>query len=86
MVTGPPQSGTSLLMALLDGSREFLVYPDEPSFPIMLKARTGYRDSGHLGRDWLFGTPNPIHLNRIVREFSDYPRGFIPGKARPDSG
>lgn len=53
-------------MSLLDGHPQLLVYPDEPSFGRLFKRQQHYISSRHLAADFLFGTPNSIHLAHEV--------------------
>jgi hypothetical protein len=64
--TGLMKSGSTLLLALLDGHPEMLVYPEEPSFDRIFLRH--YRDKNQLVRDWLFGTPNPLHYAGQIRD------------------
>lgn len=61
-ISGHSQSGTTLLLSLLDGHPDCLVYPDEPSFPRLFSRSHEYKTAGHLLNDFLCGTPNPIHF------------------------
>jgi hypothetical protein len=75
-VTGLMKTGSTLLLALLDGHPELLVYPDEPSFERLFGRE--YADRDELVRDFMFGTPNPLHFNRFVQEELLAPSGFSP--------
>jgi len=61
-LTGFSQGGTTLLMSLLDYHPDLLVYPDEPAFGRLFKRAPNYKSPRHIAADFLFGTPNPIHL------------------------
>lgn len=75
-VTGLMKTGSTLLLSLFDGHPELLVYPDEPSFERLFTR--AYEGPRALTRDFLFGTPNPLHFNRFVqRELLDE-AGFSP--------
>jgi hypothetical protein len=80
-VTGLMKTGSTLLLALLDGHPELLVYPDEPSFERLFGRDYGDRDE--LVRDFLFGTPNPLHFNRFVQDGLLAASGFSPRDWRP---
>ena len=73
-VTGLMRSGTTLLLSLLDGHPELLVYPDEPSFPRLFTR--AYQSSEQLVADWFYGTPNPLHLGAVLERTGNYPAGF----------
>lgn len=83
-ITGLMKSGTTLLLALLDGHPNILAYPDEPSFSRLWARR--YDDAEHLIADWLFGNPNPLHFGRMI-----WKRGLNPasvnllGRTKPFS-
>ena len=59
LITGLPGSGTSLLMDLIDGHPDILVYPEEPYFRDVFRRR--YKSKDHLLIDWKIGTSNPMH-------------------------
>ncbi|HSW11358.1 MAG TPA: sulfotransferase [Solimonas sp.] len=65
-LTGLMKSGTTLLLGLMDGADGVLCYPDEPSFDRLWSRR--YDDAEHMLRDWIYGTPNPIHLYKAMQE------------------
>jgi hypothetical protein len=65
-ITGFSQGGTTLLMSLLDGHPDLLVYPDEPAFGKIFKRRSHYLSIKHFLADFIFGTTNPIHLAKEV--------------------
>jgi hypothetical protein len=70
------KTGSTMLLSLFDGHPNLLVYPDEPSFHRLFQRR--YEDLSHLGRDWLFGTPNPLHFNSVVQATLLDGLGFSP--------
>ncbi|RMH57618.1 MAG: sulfotransferase [Candidatus Hydrogenedentota bacterium] len=51
VLTGIPKSGTSLLMDLLDGHPNYLLYPGEPYFRVLMFRK--YEDAFHMLADWL---------------------------------
>lgn len=63
-LTGLSQGGTTLLLSLMDGHPDLLVYPDEPSFRRLFERAGSYQDPSHMLADFLFGTPNPLHFAR----------------------
>lgn len=65
-IAGPSQSGTTLLMSLMDGHPELLVYPDEPHFPRIFQRAPLYASGKQMFLDFLYGTNNPVHLARDV--------------------
>jgi len=75
-VTGLMKTGSTMLLSLFDGHPELLVYPDEPSFHRLFLRQ--YEDAAHLNRDWLFGTPNPLHFNEVVQPALLDGFGFTP--------
>lgn len=65
-LTGLMKSGTTLLLGLMDGADGVVCYPDEPSFDRLWSRR--YDDAEHMLRDWIYGTPNPMHLSKVMQE------------------
>ena len=61
-ITGFSQGGTTLLMSLLDGHPDLLVYPDEPAFGKLFKRQNHYVSLQHFIADFLFGTTNHLHF------------------------
>jgi hypothetical protein len=59
-LSGHSQAGTTLLLSLIDGHPECLVYPDEPSFSRLFDRMAGYNSAQHMHADFLFGTPEPL--------------------------
>lgn len=79
-VTGLMKSGTTLLMSLLDGHKDVVFMPDEPSFPKFLK--TDYKDSNQIINDILYGK-SPLNLGPALRDLGlcpeyDVKRGVFP--------
>lgn len=90
-ITGLMRTGSTLFLSLIDGHPELLVYPDEPSFERLYGRR--YSSPQHLRDDFLFGTPNPLHLYEGVRREAFDPIGFssrewepIPEDLKVDEG
>src|SRR5688572_28632498 len=73
-VTGLMKTGSTLLLALLDGHSRILAYPDEPSFDRLFRRR--YQGASHLVKDWLYGTPNQLHFHNVIRALPSYPVGW----------
>lgn len=67
-ITGFSQGGTTLFLSLLDGHPEITAYPDEPSFRRIFERRNQYETREHMAADWVFGTPNPLHLSQEVQQ------------------
>lgn len=80
-LTGLMKSGTTLLLSLLDGHSQLVVYPDEPSFYRIWLRR--YQNPRHMVLDWLYGTPNPLNLNRAARARTEYPEDHDPKSKQP---
>ncbi|MBL7209787.1 MAG: sulfotransferase [Dehalococcoidia bacterium] len=59
VITGTGKSGTSLLMDLIDGHPNVVVYPDEPYFRDVFARK--YKNKAHLLVDIKIGTANPMH-------------------------
>jgi hypothetical protein len=59
VITGTARSGTSLLMDLIDGHPNIVVYPQEPYFRDIFARK--YTSKTHLLVDSKIGTANPIH-------------------------
>lgn len=59
LITGVPKSGTSLLMDLIDGHPNIIVYPQEPFFRDIFRRR--YQNKIHLLIDAKIGTANLMH-------------------------
>ncbi|NLE49364.1 MAG: sulfotransferase [Sandaracinaceae bacterium] len=73
-ITGLMRTGSTLFLSLLDNHPELLVYPDEPSFERLYDRQ--YESPAHLRDDFLFGTPNPLHLYEAIRAEHLDPIGF----------
>jgi len=71
-LTGHSQAQTTLLLSLLDGHFDLLVYPDQPSFRRLFERLDSYKNARHIIADFLFGTLNPIHYAREVRIAQDF--------------
>lgn len=59
VITGTAKSGTSLLMDLIDGHPNVVVYPQEPYFRDIFVRK--YTSKTHLLVDSKIGTANPMH-------------------------
>jgi hypothetical protein len=65
-ITGRPHSGTTLLLGMLDGHPDLLVYPDETFFPMLFRKR--YQGAQEMITDFLFRIPNRMHYYMLARE------------------
>ena len=73
-LSGHSQSGTTLLLSLLDGHSQCLVYPDEPSFGRLFARKDSYKSALHMKLDFLCGTPNPVHFGEEAQLAPDLKR------------
>ena len=63
-ISGPPKSGTTLLMNLLDGHDELITMPFEPAFPEMLYFKKYFKNTTQIYWDWVLNTPYLLHLTQ----------------------
>ena len=73
-ITGLPKSGTTLLMNLLDGHKEYLAMPFEPAFPEMLRFKRYYKNTNQMFWDWILELPYYLHLTWEYSKY--YNKGF----------
>jgi len=66
-LSGHSQAGTTLLLSLLDGHPQCLVYPDEPSFGRLFTRKDSYKSALHMKNDFLCGMPNPLHFGKEAK-------------------